>query len=114
MREFVAGHVARLSRQSSTKPSADIGLRSEGAVVIQESRTPRATLVRNIWSADANPCRDVGRCSFAGRVQPAMTKSDWVVIVKKIAVGLALTVIPVTLIVSSLVLARALLERSTK
>ena len=43
-----------------------------------------------------------------------MTKSDWVVIVKKIAVGLVLTVIPLTLIVGSLVLARALLERSTK
>lgn len=43
-----------------------------------------------------------------------MTKLDCAVIVKKIAVGLALTVIPVTLIVGSLVLARTLLEGGTK
>lgn len=43
-----------------------------------------------------------------------MTKSDWAVIVKKIAVGLALTMIPVTIIVGSLWLARTLLERSSR
>ena len=41
-----------------------------------------------------------------------MTKSDWALVVKKIAVGLALTTIPVTIIGGGLWLTRTLLERS--
>ena len=43
-----------------------------------------------------------------------MTKSDWAVVVIKIAVGLALTTIPVTVIGCSLWLARTVLERSAR